>query len=218
MIKIKLKKLMHDYKINISELSNLTGLARTTITPLVNRPENVKALNLETVDTLCDLFGINVEDLLEFSPSKNKYETYKYWIRFDNQTAFIVLRKHIGNKTRYLLIGMSFVVYPEKSNGAMLITLQPLSIKENNMLSLEKLPPTREFIDGNLFIRDFNHQSTESRVKTSKVLLKVLINDPSFKEKYPDADYFVVNWKTDLFNLEFYKFSYRNGTLAYKDN
>ena len=41
MIKIKLKQSMEDYGVTISELSEFTGIARSTLTPLANNPNTV---------------------------------------------------------------------------------------------------------------------------------------------------------------------------------
>lgn len=54
MILIKLEDLLKEYNLNISEVSDATGIARSTLTPLVNNPETVKGLKIETIDTLCD--------------------------------------------------------------------------------------------------------------------------------------------------------------------
>ena len=42
MILIKLEDLLKEYNLNISEVSDATGIARSTLTPLVNNPETVK--------------------------------------------------------------------------------------------------------------------------------------------------------------------------------
>ena len=64
MILIKLEDLLKEYNLNISEVSDATGIARSTLTPLVNNPETVKGLKIETIDTLCDFFGISLDELL----------------------------------------------------------------------------------------------------------------------------------------------------------
>ena len=73
MILIKLEDLLKEYNLNISEVSDATGIARSTLTPLVNNPETVKGLKIETIDTLCDFFGISLDELLEFKQEKSKY-------------------------------------------------------------------------------------------------------------------------------------------------
>lgn len=67
MIINKLHQIMSDRKIrNISELARETELDRRTLTAIYDGKN--KGLDYVTLDKLCNHFGCNVSDLIEFVP------------------------------------------------------------------------------------------------------------------------------------------------------
>lgn len=79
MIKIKLKEIMRHKGLSITEVSNDTGISRSTLTPLVNNPETVKGMKFETIDKLCSYFDIDLQDLLEFTHEELKNKVTNVW-------------------------------------------------------------------------------------------------------------------------------------------
>ena len=64
----KLWKLMIDKNINKTELTNLAGITTNAMAKL-GRNEDVK---LNTLEKLCTTLDCNLEDIVEFVPSKKK--------------------------------------------------------------------------------------------------------------------------------------------------
>lgn len=63
MIKCHLSRLMGERKLKVIDVARLTGLHRNTITLLYN--ETAARIDIEAIDKLCQLFGVQVGDLLE---------------------------------------------------------------------------------------------------------------------------------------------------------
>lgn len=72
MIKCNLSILMGREKMNIQDVSNATGLARSTITNLYK--DKATRIDYNTIDCLCRLFKCTVCELLEFSEEKEEKE------------------------------------------------------------------------------------------------------------------------------------------------
>lgn len=64
MIRCHLSVLMGKHKMKVVDVARATGLNRSTITSLYN--ETAERVDLQTVNSLCMLFGCEVSDLLEF--------------------------------------------------------------------------------------------------------------------------------------------------------
>lgn len=70
LIIFKLKELMDKNNLSIADVHKITGISRSSLTPLINTPEDVKAIRTETIDKLCSLFGVHTSDLIEFIPER----------------------------------------------------------------------------------------------------------------------------------------------------
>ncbi|MGE7924691.1 helix-turn-helix domain-containing protein [Viridibacillus arvi] len=70
MIQSKLPVLMANRRINISELSEETGISRNALSNLYN--EKGKGINYHTLDTLCRFFECDIADLLKFVDEKTE--------------------------------------------------------------------------------------------------------------------------------------------------
>lgn len=72
MIRIKLRGLLDDKcfkdrrKISLNEVSEVTGISRTTINRMVNQPGY--NATLDAIDALCKYFDCTPGDLLEYVP------------------------------------------------------------------------------------------------------------------------------------------------------
>lgn len=70
MIRCHLSSLMGRDKLNIAEVSRLTGLNRSTVTALYR--ESATRVELPTIEQLCTLFKCSVGELLELVPDDTK--------------------------------------------------------------------------------------------------------------------------------------------------
>lgn len=70
MIKIKLCELMGREKMTRKKLSELTGIRPNTIGDLYR--EDVKKVDLHTLDKICLVFGCQISEVLEYVPDRNK--------------------------------------------------------------------------------------------------------------------------------------------------
>ena len=68
-IKIYLSVLMGRKKVNFQNVSDATGLSRTTISNMYH--EKIKSVNFETLEKLCDYFKCNLSDLIEYIPEED---------------------------------------------------------------------------------------------------------------------------------------------------
>lgn len=68
MIRCHLARLMGEHKLRISDVIRETGLSRNTITLLYK--EDAQKLDLLALDKLCEFFGCEVNEILEWVPSK----------------------------------------------------------------------------------------------------------------------------------------------------
>lgn len=72
MIRIKLRGMLDDKcfkerrKISLNEVSEITGISRTTVNRIVNQPGY--NATLDAVDALCRYFGCTPGELLEYVP------------------------------------------------------------------------------------------------------------------------------------------------------
>ncbi len=68
MVRCHLSRLMGERKMKIIDVARETGLNRNTITLLYK--EDAKRIDLDAIDKLCNLFGCEVGDLLEYVPEE----------------------------------------------------------------------------------------------------------------------------------------------------
>jgi putative transcriptional regulator len=66
MIRCHLSRLMGEGKLKVGDVARQTGLHRNTVTLLYN--ETAARVDLEAVDKLCQLFGVEVGALFEYVP------------------------------------------------------------------------------------------------------------------------------------------------------
>ena len=68
MIRSHLGRLMGERRLKIADVARETGLHRNSLT-LLYRDEAAR-IDVETIDKLCDFFGCEVGELLEYIPTK----------------------------------------------------------------------------------------------------------------------------------------------------
>ena len=203
MILIKLEDLLKEYNLNISEVSDATGIARSTLTPLVNNPETVKGLKIETIDTLCDFFGISLDELLEFKQEKLKYFIQTYWYNDDFNKYTFLFGKKIGSKIRYSLLqinitGFSFDNRYDK--GAMAIAETTFFTKEKTEEFLESVddPPEFTSFPDKKIIESDTYKQPDKNIKIITKIIFDLIKDKIIQiELFKKASvaYFKILWE-----------------------
>ncbi len=72
MIRIKLSELMGKEKMTRKHLAELTGIRPNTIGDLYR--EDVKKIDIQTLNKLCEVFDCKVGELLEYVPNNNETE------------------------------------------------------------------------------------------------------------------------------------------------
>ena len=120
MIRFDLKTHMDRMGISISQLSQKTGIARSTLTPMANRPETMKGIQFDTLDDLCTFFGLNPKDFIKYKPRKYEYSIgYMRHGRTSEDTAiYFGLSERIpgkGNLTSPLALLPTEIGISEKS-------------------------------------------------------------------------------------------------------
>ena len=70
MIRIKLSDLLGKHKVSQKALSNLTNIRPATISKMYY--EESKRLDIEQLNSICNVFKCEISDLLEFIPDENK--------------------------------------------------------------------------------------------------------------------------------------------------
>lgn len=70
MIRIKLSDLLGKHKMSQKALSNLTNIRPATISKMYY--EESKRLDIEQLNSICNVFKCETSDLLEFIPDENK--------------------------------------------------------------------------------------------------------------------------------------------------
>ena len=70
MIRRKLSDLLGKHKMSQKALSNLTNIRPATISKMYY--EESKRLDIEQLNSICNVFKCEISDLLEFIPDENK--------------------------------------------------------------------------------------------------------------------------------------------------
>ena len=70
MIRIKLSDLLGKHKMSQKALSNLTNIRPATISKMYY--EESKRLDIEQLNSICNVFKCEISDLLEYIPDENK--------------------------------------------------------------------------------------------------------------------------------------------------
>ncbi|MGX6962388.1 helix-turn-helix domain-containing protein [Vagococcus xieshaowenii] len=203
MIKIKLDELLKEYDVTITEISDATGISRSTLTPLVNNPKQVKGLKIETIDTLCDFFGIHIQDFIEFSPTKSKYNIKTFWGTGDALNYTFLLSKTIGSKERLALLTVQMKGFSSDPNNESTLIFNGYT----NFLNLEE---TKKYLDevladgdkydinsfakNNIFLNDISKQSSKNIESVTKIISKIMKTHINSIEEHQDISGIELNW------------------------
>lgn len=151
MINFKLKELMDRSNLTIADVHRITGISRSSLAPLVNNPDEVKAIRTETIDKLCSLFGVNSADLIEFIPDKVKLDVKS------------LLHTTYASKTTYILYELNFQTgYLQHKN---FIQIKMQYFADNSQLFITSnfidKPILEEFINQGEITGEFNHSEIQ---------------------------------------------------------
>ncbi|MFW7372891.1 helix-turn-helix domain-containing protein [Vagococcus fluvialis] len=199
MIKIKLANIMKEHNITISELSEYTGLARSTITPLVNSPEEVKGIKTETLNVLCDYFGVAIQDLVEFVPENKKYVLTKLIQNSINEDLYyLIMKKNIGNADRYVILSIFIenIVFDETTPDGyynILISVRDNTDNELPDVIFNYINNEKEILPASVYLKDLTRQTLEVKQQTSLIVTKYILENGVFNN-YPQPLQFYVYW------------------------
>lgn len=169
MLKIKLADLMKQYDLTISELSDATGIARSTLTPLIKQPTDIDNVRLKTVNTICDFFGVSVQSVLDFiaSPLSEKYHTAGAWYASNGLQCWIELARTIGNKERHVVLSISGDGFGTNGDALTLtLKISPLNVSDMDEVDFD----VKNQMNGDLFFSDLMTRSDNEIVTVSKVI------------------------------------------------
>lgn len=209
MIDIKLSDVMKQHGITVSELSEYTGLARSTITPLVNNPSEVKGIKIETLNVLCDFFGVPTQEIIKFIPESKKYSFINLIKHPDNDAIFyMIMKKKIGNANRYvflsLMIDKNDILYEE------LCYIISISIKDSEDKNIPEsvwsfVENKNEILPAHVYLKDLQRQPKDIKGQNSVVIVNYLIQNNIFTEISSNKDKarFEIYWDDfDFFDNE----------------
>lgn len=223
MLQSNLEELMNNYDINISDLSTLTGISRSTLTPLIKNPNEVLGLKLETVDILLDFFGLNsIDQLLKFVPEKSHYfvknikdisntqpSSYHSW------TTIFDMTKIIGSRERDIIIAGYYndPVYNEPDFPApQIFHIEFEALSKNDATQIEdNTLKNKNIVDGKVFIDDLKRQNRKNIEIVTGILTNSLVFSESFKKRNADLSSAAISatWNFASFSTRpFYTFDF----------
>jgi len=68
LIRLRVAELLEEAGMTQTELSERTGLPRTNINKMVNHPEKIRMIGLNTIEALCKAFGVQTNKVIEYVP------------------------------------------------------------------------------------------------------------------------------------------------------
>ncbi len=147
MILCNLESLIADKKTSILEVSNDTGISRTTLTALKNN--SFQGIQLETINTLCKYFAIGIERLLIFT----KYD-FEFSCSLSPLLATITIDVAFSGMSRSCELDAD--IHLKKAGDKLIIeaeVFEATMIQPTSEDSAEILPLFETTIDNNRFIK-----------------------------------------------------------------
>lgn len=68
--RIKIKELLSDRRLSVSQVSRDTGISRTTLATWRDRP--IAKVEIEKINTICNYFGLSFAELVEMVDDRKK--------------------------------------------------------------------------------------------------------------------------------------------------
>lgn len=201
MIICTLKELMKMFGVNQSKLSEETGITRPTLLSLIrNENQNIK---YDTINSLCNYFGIGLSDLLLYSPiniefKDLKYKEEKHTFKYGEQQfrdipyEYIFIRYFINNEEyifKAILDSVVVDIYRKDFNtDEKLLVFSEVTIEKDEYESLLKKGFKQEFFDyynDTIRIKEKIADSLPFEIDTDLINLDIsfsVVNSPLFEE------------------------------------
>lgn len=172
MLKSNLKVLLAERNISITQVSNDTGISRTTLTSLMSV---AKGIQFETMNTLCNYLKITPSDLFIYVPYDVKIELESFRYKYDSSANFISFFIEVLKENRkYKLLFNGYIGNFEKDFDIQLDLYQELETEEdkddfkNIKYYLEKLP-IQFFVDienqiRKIFVEELRHSDFYDKI------------------------------------------------------
>lgn len=172
MLKSNLKVLLAERNISITQVSNDTGISRTTLTSLMSV---AKGIQFETMNTLCNYLKITPSDLFIYVPYDVKIELESFRYKYDSSANFISFFIEVLKENRkYRLLFNGYIDNFEKDFDIQLDLYQELETEEdkddfkNIKYYLEKLP-IQFFVDienqiRKIFVEELRHSDFYDKI------------------------------------------------------
>lgn len=146
MIDLKLDKLLTKEKLTILQLSEETGISRSTLNSMVNG--STKGIQFTTLDTLCNFFRCDVNDLIEFTPTVEMPELHSIAVGKVTDNVYSVLFIYTyTDKNGLKEIGLSLDIEITKASHATKIVFSAMIASQptiNDVLNRPSFTKKRE--------------------------------------------------------------------------
>ncbi|MGY3750992.1 helix-turn-helix domain-containing protein [Vagococcus acidifermentans] len=161
MIKIKLREILDNKRITITQLHDLTGISRSTLTLLANNES--KGIQFETLDSLCIALEVTPAELFYFTlePNEDVLDFVAHSSFGEESHQFLVVNKvKVGKKEFWYGVEIK-ITFPRKKSKEKTIYLHYRleSYREVFDLVREKYPNKEITEDNFLSYRRFNKQN-----------------------------------------------------------
>lgn len=186
MLKSNLKVLLAERNISITQVSNDTGISRTTLTSLMSV---AKGIQFETMNTLCNYLKITPSDLFIYVPYdiEIKLDSFKYKYGSSNN-FFSFFIEVLKENRKYVILFNGYIYNFEKDFDIQLDLYQELETEEdkddfkNIKYYLEKLP-IQFFVDIENQIRKIFVEELEFSDFYDKINEEIPYIDDKIKEE-----------------------------------
>ncbi|MCF2612444.1 helix-turn-helix domain-containing protein [Fusobacterium perfoetens] len=186
MLKSNLKVLLAERNISITQVSNDTGISRTTLTSLMSV---AKGIQFETMNALCNYLKITPSDLFIYVPYdiEIKLDSFKYKYGSSNN-FFSFFIEVLKENRKYVILFNGYIYNFEKDFDIQLDLYQELETEEdkddfkNIKYYLEKLP-IQFFVDIENQIRKIFVEELEFSDFYDKINEEIPFIDDKIKEE-----------------------------------
>lgn len=192
MLKSNLKVLLAERNISITQVSNDTGISRTTLTSLMSV---AKGIQFETMNTLCNYLKITPSDLFIYVPYDVKIELESFRYKYDSSANFISFFIEVLKENRkYKILFNGYIGNFEKDFDIQLDLYQELETEEdkddfkNIKYYLEKLP-IQFFVDienqiRKIFVEELRHSDFYDKINEEIPCIEDKIKEEDLSIKF----------------------------------
>lgn len=198
MIKLSLKSVLDQKGLTITQLYRETGISRTTLTPLVNNPESVKAIRFSTLDSLCKVLNVQPSDFIEYIDSNLSFKIHEtvsnggiFSTRIQSFNGFESTIWYAKLTMVNLGVGyQSYIIIETLDDSRFAHWDLTNKTEQDKKTYTNSISRTSQYIT-TFFSKSFLKELTKSLVDN-------LLNE--FPDQNNNPTYFVVNWSNIFFN------------------